>query len=118
VRLIARRLERRTGIGQRGVVEERAQQLVVAAAGLVRAREDGIDDLQPARRAKALIGDPLTRADAALACGMLERTHDGRADGDDPSVRRSSVADGRRRGFGNAIRLVERKASVELGVAG
>ena len=94
MRQIARRLERRTGVGQCGVVEERAQQLVVAAARLVRPREDGIDDLQPARRTKALVRDPLPRAYAALACGVLERTHDGRADGDDPSASRSSLADG------------------------
>ena len=44
VRAIVRRLERRARGGQRALVQERAQKFVVAAAGFVRAREDGLDE--------------------------------------------------------------------------
>src|SRR5207244_12720977 len=54
VRAVAAGLQLPVGPAERRLVRERAQQFVMAAAGLVRAREDGIDDAQPAGRAEAL----------------------------------------------------------------
>ena len=119
MRPITHRLERRIRIGQRSVIHERAQHLVMAAIGLVRARQDGIDETQPAGRADALVCDSVTRSHdiqrsrgptpARLARGfalaraagatvarsrVLERSHDGRADGDDSSPLSFHVVNG------------------------
>jgi len=45
VRPESARFERRACPAQDGIVDERAQQLIVTAIRLVRAREDRIDDL-------------------------------------------------------------------------
>ena len=55
----------------------------------------------------------------AVGCrGVLECAHDRCPDRDDASAVRSRPADGARGRFRNAIGLVERKAPVELGIAG
>ena len=52
VRPVAPRVERGIRLGQRAIVQKRAQYLVVAAAGFVRAGEQGVDDPQPADPAR------------------------------------------------------------------
>src|SRR5256712_13352488 len=44
VRAVPTGLQLSVGPAERGLVRERAQQFVMAAAGFVRAREDGVDD--------------------------------------------------------------------------
>src|SRR5438093_5568303 len=61
---------------------------------------------------------PLPGPHAALPRGLLARTNGCSANGDVPSAWRSSLTNGRRRGIGNAVGLVEWKVSVELRVAG
>src|SRR6185503_15806322 len=89
VRAIPGRVERRTYSRQRRVVEKGAQQLIVAAALFVRAREDRVDRAQPAERAEPLIRDAWPRRDdAGAARGVLQRPHDRSADGDDAAASR------------------------------
>ena len=101
------------------IVQERAQHLVVAAAGFVGAREDGADDLQPAAPAHTLVRDPVTRTDNTVGrSGVLECAYDCRAYGDDPSAPGVCVAYGRGCGCRNPISLIERKAPIERRVSG
>ena len=76
--------ERCARAGERRVVLEGAQQLVVALVRLVGAREDRVDDAQPGVRIDALVchavsGDCCT----GTRGGVLERAHNRRADRDD-----------------------------------
>src|SRR5207245_7857986 len=89
VRAVPTGLQLPVGPAERGLVRERAQQFVMAAAGFVRAREDGVDDAQPAGRADALGRHALARAHHGVARRCLfQRAHDRRADRDDASTRR------------------------------
>src|SRR6266404_4937901 len=89
VRAVPTGLQLPVGPAERGLVRERAQQFVMAAAGFVRAREDGVDDAQPAGRADALGHHALARAHHGVARRCLfQRAHDRRADRDDASTRR------------------------------
>lgn len=119
MRPIALRLERSIRISKRGVIQERAQHLVMAVVRFVRSRNDDVDDTQSAGRANALVRYPITRThDTVARQRVLERAHDGCADRDDPSAPISRPPDGRCRRLGNAIGLVERKPPVELGITG
>ena len=68
--------------------------------------------------ADALRGDAETCAHGPIArCRMLERAHDGGTDGHDPATVKLGAANGKRGRCRDAIGLVERQASIELGVA-
>src|SRR5690349_1733249 len=79
VRQVAARVKLQSRAPERLLVEEGAQQFVVARARLVRAREDRVHDAQAARRAEALRGDAFASAHrAAFVRGVFERAHHGR----------------------------------------
>ena len=84
MRPILQRLERRARARQRRIVGERTQQLIVAALGLVRAREDRIDNPQLAGWADALVRDSLAGVnDSVERRRVLECAHDRSPDRDD-----------------------------------
>jgi len=84
VRAEAQPLQRPGRARQHVVVRERAQQLVMTAARLVRAGQQPVDDTKPRLRADALGGDAVAAVHAAVvARRVFERTHDRRADRDD-----------------------------------
>ena len=57
VRAVTVCVERSACFTQRGIVRERAQQIVVASARFVRAGKDGINHAQPRPGADPLVGD-------------------------------------------------------------
>jgi hypothetical protein len=118
VRSVRVRLELGARARQNRIVHEGAQDFVVAAARLMRAGEDGVDDPWPARRTDALIRQAVARAHAAAGAGVLERAHDGRACRDDPPTIGLDVVNVGGRLRRNAIGLVERQAPIEVGIAG
>src|SRR5579883_121751 len=91
----------------------------MALAGLMRAGEQRVDDAKrgPARDAAAR--DAVAGAnDAARIGGGLERAHDARADRDDATLFRFGARDRRRGPRRDSVRLVERQAPIERGIAG
>jgi len=105
-------------IPKRGIVSEGAQQFIVARAWFVRAGQNRVDDMH--RRCGA---DSAGRHRFAGDYGTMnsrrvfERAHHGSPDGDDAISVRAGAADGCSSRFGNPIRLVEGKQSVEFRVA-
>ena len=66
---------------ERPVIGKRPQQLVVARAALVGARENRVDDAEARRWADALCRHPVAGMDDPVAAGrVLERAHDRGAD--------------------------------------
>jgi hypothetical protein len=115
VRSIAGLLERDVRLVQHLLAGERPQQLVMAAARLVRAREDRIDNLQPACWPQSLVRDTIAGADeAVVGRRVLQCAHDGRANRDNPAAARSRSSNRRGGRLGDAIRLIEWKAPIEL----
>lgn len=90
MRSITGLLERDVCFVQHILGGERPQQLVMAAARLVRPRENRVDNLQPARGAQSLIGHTVARADEAVEQRrVLQCAHHGRANRDNPAAARS-----------------------------
>ena len=73
-----------------------------------------IDDAQTRVRADAPIGDTF----AGTAPGMHQGANDGRPHGHDAAASCFCATNGCRGAHRNAIRLVERQAGVERGIAG
>src|SRR4030095_5549865 len=85
-----------------------AQELVVTGAPVVRARNNRVDDSQASPCCDSLIGrSPAGPYDSIAARGMLERPHDGRADGNYAPALAACVSDRRRRRLRYLVRLVE-----------
>jgi hypothetical protein len=98
---------------ERGVVGERAQQFVVAAARLVNPRQDRVGDRKPARQADASGRKAGARPDAAIAGRrMFERPDDRRADRDYAPAAGARGAGACR--LGDFIGFVERQAPIEV----
>jgi len=119
VRAVAARVEGDARSLQDVVAGERAQQLVVTAARLVRAGDHGIHDAQRGGAADAAARAASARTHASSRIGrMLERAHDGRADRDDARAVTLGLRDPSCGRHGYPVRLVERQPAVQLGIAG
>ena len=92
-RAVAARLERRVDPRQRLVVDEGAQQLVMARAGLVRAAQERVDDPQSTSPVRAG-SSPSPRRCAArpAARSVFQGARDGRAERDDAAAAPTRVA--------------------------
>lgn len=90
----------------------------MTAVRFVRAGQDDVDDAETAAGPDALIRHALAGA-YGPACGgrVFERAHDRRPDRYDPPPSPFRPANGRRRHLGNTVRLRERQAAVECGIA-
>src|SRR6266568_1432851 len=96
-------------------IRKRTQQPVMTRARLVDSREQRIDHAQAAGRVDALCGKALSSTHESIPrSGMLERTHDGCADRDDPPALRSRALDRPCSGVRDAVRLIERQAAIDL----
>ena len=101
------------------VGDERAQQLVVARAGLVRAADERVDDREPRLSAEAIGRQSGAGSDAAgPRGGVLERAHDRRSERDDAIAAAPGRPDRGDRRRGQEIGLGQRQSRVEGGVAG
>jgi hypothetical protein len=90
VRSITGLLERDVRFVQHLLAGERPQQLVMAAARLVRPRENRVGKLQPACWTQSLVGDTIAGANAAVVGRrVLQCAHHGRANRDNPAAARS-----------------------------
>ena len=106
---------------ERLVVGEGAQQLVVAGAGLVRARDDRIDDAEQAGGADAVRSPALRRRGTIpsrrAACSSARTTVVPTAMIRPPRAR-ARLRSPSRSTLGNAVRLVERQQRIQLRIAG
>ena len=89
---IAEGLELQVRVRQCGIVHERAQQLVVAAVGFVRAGQNRIHDTKRVACVMRWFAIPSPARTRPLRQRVFRGPHDGRADGDDPSALQSDVA--------------------------
>jgi hypothetical protein len=118
VREVARAVQLGAGALQDRIARERAQQLVMAGARLVRAADDRIDDAQPRGRTQALVGQAGPRAQRSARCRMLQRTGHGRPERDHPRPALLGTRD-RAHGCGRqVVGLIERQAGIQYVVAG
>ena len=110
MRPVSARVQFRARASKRRIVEECAQQLVVARARLVCAGEDSVNDAQTARPSD-VPGRQSLAAPHTSVCrrGVFERAHDARAYCDDATASRTRAANGACGRLRDAIRLVERK---------
>lgn len=114
VRSVAVRRHHPVRAPERGVVGEGAQHLVVTGARCVGARDDHIDDAQPARRIDALGRQAIAGPHVAVAeSSVLERADDGGADRNHTALSYPRPVNGEGRRIGNAIGLVKGQAPVE-----
>src|SRR6516164_345785 len=104
---------------QCSVVSESTQQFVVTRPRFMGTREDRVDDAEPAGRINSLVCQAIACTNVTAGNGtVLERAHDGCADGDDASAAGAGAVNGTSGGLGNTVRLVERKVPVQLLISG
>src|SRR5262245_37273175 len=112
---IAGALRVRVGLAQQPFARERARQLEVAGARIVKAREQAVDGSQLGVRPDAQVArarsDTVTRR-------RLERAHDAGARRHNPAPVRARGLDGPLRRLTHLVALGQRQGRVEIGVSG